>query len=589
MGLVGSVTNRRLRAFAIAATPFVFAVSTAYAVAAGASIGTVVSQIVVSGSFVVAGFIAWTSRPANRMGGLMILFGLSFLAIAFTKPLVAGLVALGLAGFVLSGSVLAWVILAYPSGELRTGANRFVVAATAIGIGAPRLVRLLATEQMPPGSGIANPVYLIREPAILEVTRTLPYLADSVILAALLVVVAARWRRASGPLRRSLSPVLLPTEGLLAILFVSTVTVIVPVSDAFREWMDVAQLFARTVFPIGFLVGILRTRMARSAVADLVVELGTMPAPDRLRDALAGALHDDSLQVGRWSAGDGAYLDAAGRPLELPGPDVARGVTLLARDGAPLAAILHDPALLDDPGLVAAVSSALRLAVENERLQDEVEAQLDEVRASRARIVEAGDAERRRVERDLHDGAQQRLVALTLALRMARSRAGRDIDPALASTLDEASAEARAALTELRELAHGIHPQVLTGSGLGAAVESLAQRSMVEVSVSIAAGRYPAQVEGAAYFAISEALTNVAKYAEADHVVVRGDWADGALTIEVADDGIGGADADRGTGLRGLADRLAAVDGTLEVVSPVGGGTRLLARIPTLAPTPQLV
>ena len=582
-------TNRRLRVLAMIATPFVFAIATAYAVAAGASSGTVVSQIVVSGSFVVAGFIAWTSRPANRMGGLMVLFGLSFLAIAFTKPLVAGLVPLGLAAFVLSGSLLGYVILAYPSGELRTAANRFLVAGTAIGIGAPRLVRLLATEQMPPGSGVANPVYLLHDPAILEVTRTLPYVADTVVLSAFLVVVAVRWWRASGPLRRSLSPVLLPTEALLAILLVSTVTVIVPVSDEFREGMDVAQLFARTVFPIGFLVGILRTRMARSAVADLVVELGTMPTPDRLRDALAGALHDPSLEVGLWSGADADYRDAAGRPLALPGPDDARGVTLLAREGEPLAAILHDPVLLEDPGLVAAVSSALRLAVENERLQGEVEAQLDEVRASRSRIVEAGDAERKRVERDLHDGAQQRLVALTLALRLARSKAGADIDPELASTLDEASAEARAALAELRELARGIHPQILTGSGLGAAVESLAQRSPVGVTVSIGAGRYPAPVEGAAYFAISEALANVAKYAEAGHVVVRGDWADGALTIEVADDGVGGADAGRGSGLRGLADRLAAVDGTLEVVSPLGGGTRLLARIPTLAPTLQLV
>ena len=309
------------------------------------------------------------------------------------------------------------------------------------------------------------------------------------------------------------------------------------------------------------------------------------PTPARLRDALANALGDPTLVVGHWSAEAAGYVDARGAPVELPGADAGRGVTLLARNGAPLAAIIHDPVLLDDPGLVAAVAGALRLAVENERLQGEVEAQLDEVRASRARIVEAGDAERRRVERDLHDGAQQRLVSLTLALRLARSKAGADIDPALAASLDEASAEARAALAELRELARGIHPQILTGSGLGPALETLAGRSPVGVTVNVGGGRYPAAIEGAAYFAVSEGLANVAKYSNAGHVDIRGGWAAGTLTIEIADDGVGGADAGRGSGLRGLADRLAALDGTLEVVSPVGGGTRLLARIPTLAPT----
>jgi signal transduction histidine kinase len=278
-------------------------------------------------------------------------------------------------------------------------------------------------------------------------------------------------------------------------------------------------------------------------------------------------------------------VDADGRRMELPASSATRGVTFLERDGTTMAAIVHDPALLDDPGLVAAVTSALRLAVENERLQGEVEAQLDAVRASRARLVEAGDTERKRIERDLHDGAQQRLVALTVALRLARTRAGDDIDPELAASLDAASTEARAALSELRELARGIHPQILTGSGLGPAIDSLAARSPVQVSVEVEAGRYPPVVEGAAYFAVSEALANVAKYAQATHALVRSSWAAGTLSVEVSDDGVGGADAGRGSGLRGLADRLAALDGSLEVVSPRGGGTRVLGRIPTVAPT----
>jgi signal transduction histidine kinase len=571
--------------WALATSVAVFAVSIAYGAFAGASTGTMLSQVVVSGTFVATGLIAWTRRPDNRMGPLMVLFGWCFMAIAFTKPAIPALVPVGLAGFVISGSLLGYVMLAYPSGELRTTANRLLIAACAIGIGAPRLIRLLATDAMPSGSANTNPLWLLRDPDILAVTQPLPYLLDLLVIGAFLVVVVVRWQGASGPLRRTLSPVLIPTVALLTILEVSTATVLVPVPDEVGESLEVAQLFARIVFPIGFLIGILRTRMARSAVADLVVDLGTSPTPDRLREALANALGDPTLDVGYWSAADAGYRDARGGPLEVPGSSADRGVTYLTRDGVPLAAIVHDPALLEDPGLVAAVGSALRLAVENERLQGEVEAQLREVRASRARLVDASDTERKRIERNLHDGAQQRLVGLTLALRLARAKAGAAIDPELAASLDDATAEARAALAELRELARGIHPQILTGSGLGPAIESLAARSPIEVAVDVGPGRYGAAVEGAMYFAVSEALANIAKYSRAEHATVRATWTDGSLAVEVADDGIGGADAGNGSGLRGLEDRLAALDGSLEVVSPVGGGTRLLARIPTLGPT----
>jgi signal transduction histidine kinase len=566
-------------------TVVVFAGMTAYAAYAETSAGSIVSQLLVSGVFAATGLAAWARRPQNRLGPLMIAFAWTFMAIIFTKPVVPLLVPIGLAAFVISGTLLAYIVLAYPSGELRTTANRALVAFTAIGIGLPRLVRTLATEQMPPGTDIPNPWYLLQDPRIVPALEPVPYIADLIVVGVLLVVVIARWVRASGPLRRILSPVLLPTIVLFSTITVSTATVIIPVPDDLRELLDVVQLLTRMVLPIGFLLGILQTRMARSAVADLVVDLGSDPTPGRLGEALANALGDPTLEVGYWSGEAGRYLDAAGRPVELPAPSAARGVTFLERNGAPLAAIVHDPALLDDPGLVAAVTSALRLAVENERLQEEVETQLDEVRASRVRLVEASDAERKRIERDLHDGAQQRLVALALALRLARTRAGGDIDPELAASLDEATAEARAALTELRELAHGIHPQILTGSGLGPAIDSLAARSPVEVSVEVEPGRYAPGVEGAAYFAVSEALANVAKYAQASHALVRSGWSGGALSVEISDDGVGGAEAGRGSGLRGLADRLTALDGSLEVVSPRGGGTRIIGRIPTVAPT----
>jgi signal transduction histidine kinase len=227
---------------------------------------------------------------------------------------------------------------------------------------------------------------------------------------------------------------------------------------------------------------------------------------------------------------------------------------------------------------------ARRLTDANARLRVEVETQLKEVRASRARIVEAGDRERRRVERDLHDGAQQRLVSLSIELRVARSKLGEAGDPAVRRSLERAADEAQAALVELRDLALGIHPLILTEAGLGPAVESLADRTSIDVSVDVGAERFSPAVEGAAYFVVSEALANVAKYAKATKAMVRVRGLDDHMTIEVDDDGIGGADPRSGSGLRGLADRLAALDGTMSIVSPIGGGTRISAQIPTIQP-----
>jgi signal transduction histidine kinase len=205
---------------------------------------------------------------------------------------------------------------------------------------------------------------------------------------------------------------------------------------------------------------------------------------------------------------------------------------------------------------------------------------VQELRASRARIVEAGTAERRRLERDLHDGAQSRLVALALLLRAARMRAG-DGDPKLAELLERAQEELQTSLAELRELARGIHPAVLTDRGLTPALEALTARVPVPVTLEVSgSGRLPEPVEAAAYFVVSEALVNVAKYAQATQATVAVRRLNGSLTVEVTDDGVGGADVTGGSGLRGLADRLAALDGTLRLDSPAGRGTRLHAEIP---------
>jgi signal transduction histidine kinase len=228
---------------------------------------------------------------------------------------------------------------------------------------------------------------------------------------------------------------------------------------------------------------------------------------------------------------------------------------------------------------VRAAGAAARMALENERLHAEVKAQLEEVRASRARIIEAGDAERRRVERDLHDGAQQRLVSLSLALRSAQDRVGDDA--AASAAIEEAEHELQVALAELRELARGIHPAILTEEGLSGALESLAMRSPVPVTIDAdSIGRLPPAIEATAYFAVSEALANVAKHAGASHATVSAHLSDRTLLVEIRDDGMGGADVANGSGLRGLADRVAAVGGELTVSSPVRAGTRVRAEIP---------
>jgi signal transduction histidine kinase len=251
-----------------------------------------------------------------------------------------------------------------------------------------------------------------------------------------------------------------------------------------------------------------------------------------------------------WLPESERFVDALGHPVKVGGP----GWTEVEVQGRRIAAIAHDPALSDEPQLVRAAGAAAALALENQRLSAELRARIEDLSASRARLVEATDAERRRIERDLHDGAQSRLVALALKLRLAKMK----VEPGseAAALLDESSAELQASLDELRELARGIHPAILTDHGLRAAVRALADCAPVPVEVSVAELELPPTVETAVYFVVAEALTNVAKYAGASSAEVTVSRAGRGVVVEVADDGVGGADVVAGSGLRGLADRV---------------------------------
>jgi signal transduction histidine kinase len=359
--------------------------------------------------------------------------------------------------------------------------------------------------------------------------------------------------------------------------FVATFVDPIPVFAERVYWWQVAGQIA---LPIAFLAGMLSSRLARADVADLLRDLDRAP-PTQLRAALARAVDDPSLELAFWLPDRGLYADADGAPVELPRGDRRRAMTRIAQDGEPVAVLVYDASLRDDPGLIEAAAAAARLALENARLQAELKAQLSRVQESRARIVTAGDEQRRRIERDLHDGAQQRLVALALELRAAQKRLGGRLDPDTEAVIEGAVGELQLAVSELRELAAGVHPSVLTEDGLAAALESLARRTPVPVSLTeLPSERLPPPIEAAAYFVACEALANAVKHANASSITMSAVQRNGSLTVEVADDGEGGADIARGTGLRGLADRVEAHGGRLRIESPPGGGTRVIGELP---------
>jgi len=309
------------------------------------------------------------------------------------------------------------------------------------------------------------------------------------------------------------------------------------------------------------------------------VELGRGLEPGRLRDAIARSLRDPSLELGYWIRDSDEYVDVDGNRVAVV-PAAGRTVTILERHGRKVAALIHDAALSEDPALLDAVSSAAGLALENERLLVELRSQLDEVRDSRARIVEAGVTERRRLERNLHDGAQQRLVTLSLHLRMAQETM-RDDPLAAEAMLEDVGDDLKQALDGLRELARGLHPAVLTDRGLAPALQSLANRSPFPVELTgVPALRLPEPVEAALYYVVAESLTNAAKHSGATKGRIDLSTTTETVTVEIQDNGSGGANLSSGTGLRGLVDRVEALGGELRFQSPAGGGTLIQAELP---------
>jgi signal transduction histidine kinase len=470
-------------------------------------------------------------------------------------------------------------LLAFPTGRLDGRWDRRLVAVLYVDVTLVQALRLSFTPSADlPGCGDcpANVILVSDQPAVAATILLVQQAAiGSVVIGGTLVLLALRWLRATAPQRRVLAPVLVTGSVCLAIQAVG----LAADASSVRPSVGWVGAVAFAAVPVSFLLGLLRQQLDRSAVGRLVVDLGAMREGDQLDGLLRTALKDPSVQVAYWRDETAEYVDGTGLPVPLPSPEDNRAVTVVEREGRRIAALVHDVSVADDPALVSGAVAAAGLALENERLHAEVRAQLDELRASRRRLVEAGDRERRRLERNLHDGAQQRLLAVSMLLgQLERAPTA---DGRVQGLAEQARTELERSLSELRELATGLHPAVLTDHGLAVALEGMAARAPVPVELIVElTRRAPPQAEVAAYYVISEAIANAVKHAAATRVTVHVRGGGSALEVEVVDDGVGGADVRGGSGLEGLADRLAALNGRLDVTSPLGEGTTVMAVIP---------
>jgi signal transduction histidine kinase len=523
--------------------------------------------------YIFGGVVAWSRRPDSRFGPLMVVAGFGMFLASLGSANGALLSTIGNAFDLLVVVLFLHVFLAFPSGKLAGKVERVLVTAgyvVAVGL---QLVGMALGSYGPD-----NLLSIVSERgAAAETLLRVQLVALSALCLAGVGVLAARRQGSGRPLRRSVA-LLLDSFALglvtIAVLFMSHFFSS-PVIEPFR-WTMFAVI---GLAPVAFLVGLLHARLARSSVGDLIVELRADPPPADLRDALARALRDPSLTLAYWLPDFQSYVDLEGRPMELPSAERGRATSLIDRGGVHVAALLHDPALDDEPELLDAVTAAAGIALENGRLHAELRARLEELRGSRARIIDAGQTERQRLERDLHDGAQQRLIALSLDLSVLEERL--EGDPDARARLDQARREIATSLEELRDVARGIHPAVVSGHGLEVALEQLAARATVPVRLNVGlAGRLSDRLEVAAFYLVSESLANIGKHANATSATVDVARTNGQVVIEVVDDGSGGADTERGSGLRGLADRVEALGGQLRIWSPTGGGTRLRAEIP---------
>jgi PAS domain S-box-containing protein len=647
---------------------------------------TVAANLIVAWSFLGCGIVALSRESDAHFGLLMSAVGLTWFLAALSESNNPWVYSVGSVVWAIPLAFFIHALLVFPRGYLETRLVYATVATTyVLLLIGPLLFTFFGENDC--SDCPENQLFLTDSKVGAGIVGVTFIVAGVSVCFSTFWILLRRWRAASPPLRRVLGPVFI-TSGVAIGIFLLAAFV-GAVSTSLSNALFWVLLFAVASVPLAFLWGLLRTRLARSSVANLVLELGQARDGLSTREALRTALGDPSLQLAYWLPDRRRWVGPTGFDFDLEEEGTGRRrTTLVEHDDEVVAALVHDPSA--DPELAEAVGAAASLALAREQsiqtvrqsegryrallnaipdlmfrmtrdgtyldfkgeaadlasppeeliganvrdvlpvdvaerllegishaidtgelttgnyelvlngvprtfeariVRDEDEAVLivrditerkqqeDELRQSRVRIVRAGDEARRKLERNLHDGAQQRLVSLSLALRLAHARLKDDPEEA-ERLLNGASEELAQALEELRELARGIHPAVLSERGLSAALEALAGRATLPVEFSAPSDRLPPAVEAAAYYVISEALANIGKYAQASSVEVNVSRLNGRAIVEVADDGVGGADPNRGTGLRGLADRVEALDGFLRVESEPGVGTRIRAEIP---------
>jgi signal transduction histidine kinase len=552
---------------------------------AGLSWPALTSDLVTGIAMAGAGVWILERRPANRCARLLVAAAFLWYLGDFSHSATSWLSHFSFLAVHWFYGLLVWALLAYPTGRVAGRVERGLLAAVTVVLTAQSLSRLLLW--VPPdaaGYGTRNPLLPVTDDRWWRAVEDVVAWAFTLLMVAVLVHLCGRWLRRSAPVRRMLAPAVTAATALtvsVAVEYLVGWNQVVPGLGLpiylLRYWMVTAVAVA-----LG--LGLALLRQSRGVVVDAVGELGRGGSPARLAETLARTLGDPRLRLFLWSPSVGRYVDEAGQPAHLPPDGGDRAVTLITSDTVPVAALVHDAALMEDPGLVNGLAAAVRLTIDNEQLQRRIKAQLDDVATSRARLLAEADAQRRRIERDLHDGAQQRLIGVALALKLAEVQVGEKTEEETRRALARAVVDLGEAITELRDLARGIHPAVLSESGLAAALESLADRCPLPVSVSIdLPAELPEVMAATAYFAVAEALTNVTKHSGASSARIGASTSGSTMAITVNDDGRGGASLDGGSGLRGISDRLQAVGGSLRVLSPVGRGTHVEIELPCVS------
>jgi signal transduction histidine kinase len=539
-------------------------------------------------------------RPYNRLGILLIALGLLGIPYILESATAPGLFGVGVMWEEVIYPMTVVVILAFPSGRLDGVAERLILAGALLGVVLPVLIATLSDPHFTPSFSISgchpacprNGLALFAKPPWLPQLSNFRNYMSVAVPVAILGLYAWRWATARPPRRRALAigaPIavlFVVMQASYRMLFIVAPNGLSISAQPIQNWLQWTFAAARSLIWYGFLFALIAVELfAGRTLRRLVSDSLGRPSLDELEPMVREPLGDPGLRLGFWRPSASAWVGGGGDVLAPPGP----GQTLseVERDGRPAIAIVHDEQLSEDPELLQAAGAVALLALENAELDSAWKESLGELADSRSRLVRAGARERRKLERDLHDGAQQRLVAASIDLSLAGELTGANAD--LHERVSAASAEVEEALSELREVAHGIYPPALARWGLARAFEPLAARYHGKVTVLEAdAGRFASEVEAAVYYCCLEAVQNAVKHAGPDARVSIRLYTDAErLHLEVRDDGPGfdPADAHDGIGLQNMRDRLGAAGGRVKVESCSGQGTLVAALAPLSHPS----